>query len=115
MAQAKAQKMVRVDPVKVDSKHYTVEFENDQVRVLRIKYGARDKSVMHSHPNGVGVFLTETHVKFTLPDGKSVEPTAKAGEIMWLEGGDHLPENLSGQAFEAHNLAGFRRRLHGLP
>src|SRR5712692_1718191 len=53
-------------PVKVDSKHYTVEFENDQVRVLRIKYGARDKSVMHSHPNGVGVFLTETHVKFTL-------------------------------------------------
>ena len=24
------------DPVKVDAKHYKVEFENDQVRVLRI-------------------------------------------------------------------------------
>jgi len=89
------------DPVKVDSKHYTVEFENDQVRVLRIKYGAQEKSVMHGHPNGVGVFLTEAHVRFTLPDGKVEEPKSKAGETMWLEGGDHLPENLSSKVFEA--------------
>ena len=27
------------DPTKVDSKHYKVVFENDQVRVLRITYG----------------------------------------------------------------------------
>ncbi len=38
------------DPVKVDSKHYKVELENDQVRVLRINYGAGEKSVMHEHP-----------------------------------------------------------------
>jgi len=31
------------DPVKVDSKHYTVEFENAQVRVLRIKVGPHEK------------------------------------------------------------------------
>ena len=37
---AKAQKLVQVDPVRVDPKHYSVELENDQVRVLRIKYGA---------------------------------------------------------------------------
>ena len=24
------------DPVKVDSKHYTVEFENEKIRVVRI-------------------------------------------------------------------------------
>ena len=29
------------DPVVVDPDHYAVEFENDQVRVLRIKYGQR--------------------------------------------------------------------------
>ena len=102
MAQAKTQKKaVQVDPVKVDSKHYSVEFENDQVRVLRIKYGAHDKSVMHGHPNGVAVFLTDAHFKFTLADGKTEEPESKSGEIMWLEGGEHLPENLSGKAFEA--------------
>jgi quercetin dioxygenase-like cupin family protein len=38
------------DPVQVDSKHYKVEVENEKVRVLRINYGAHEKSVMHSHP-----------------------------------------------------------------
>ena len=31
------------DPVKVDPKHYKVELENKQVRVLRINYGPREK------------------------------------------------------------------------
>jgi quercetin dioxygenase-like cupin family protein len=44
------------DPVQVDSKHYKVEFENEQVRVLRITYGPHEKSVMHEHPNAVAVF-----------------------------------------------------------
>ncbi len=35
------------DATKVDSTHYEVEFENDQVRVLRITYGPGEKSVMH--------------------------------------------------------------------
>jgi hypothetical protein len=30
------------DPVTVDPKHYTVELENEKVRVLRIKYGPRE-------------------------------------------------------------------------
>src|SRR6476660_9262236 len=44
------------DPVKLDPKHYNVEIENEQVRVLHVNYGAREKSVMHSHPDGVAVF-----------------------------------------------------------
>ena len=50
-AQPKAQ-----DPVKVDPKHYKVEAENKQVRVLRISYGPHEKSVMHGHPATVAVF-----------------------------------------------------------
>ena len=30
MAEAKAQKLTHADPVKVDSKHYTVEMENEK-------------------------------------------------------------------------------------
>ena len=45
MAQAKAQKVAHADPVKVDSKHYTVEVENEKVRVLRIKYGPHEKAM----------------------------------------------------------------------
>jgi len=83
------------DPVKVDPKHYKVEFENDRVRVLRITYGPHEKSVMHSHPSGVAVFLTDSHGKFTYPDGKSVERDSKAGQVRWATGETHLPENLS--------------------
>lgn len=88
------------DPVKVDPKHYTVEFENDQVRVLRITYGPGEKSVMHEHPAGVAVFLTDHDVKFTLPNGKMEEGHRKAGEIEWTAAGKHLPENLSDQPLE---------------
>ena len=83
------------DAVKVDPNHYKVEFENAQVRVLRIHYGPHEKSVMHSHPNLVVTFLSDSHVKFTMPDGKSVERSGKAGETMWMPAETHLPENLS--------------------
>jgi hypothetical protein len=42
------------DPINVDPKHYKVEMENDRVRVLRIRYGPHEKSVMHGHPPSVG-------------------------------------------------------------
>ena len=88
------------DAVKVDPKHYKVQFENDQVRVLRIQYGPGEKSVMHGHPDSVQVFLTDCHVKFTFPNGKTEERNAKAGETMWESAVKHLPENLDDKPFE---------------
>jgi quercetin dioxygenase-like cupin family protein len=88
------------DPVKVDPKHYKVEFENEQVRVLRISYAAGEKSVMHEHPASVAVFLTDGQVKFTTPDGKSREVPAKAGSTQWTPAGKHLPENIGDKPFE---------------
>ena len=89
------------DAVKVDPKHYKVEFENANVRVLRIHYGAHEKSVMHHHPDSVVTFLTDAHVKFTLPDGTSTEHTVKAGDVQWNAAGSHLPENLGDTPMEA--------------
>lgn len=95
------QKMARVqDPAKVDPKHYKVEFENDHVRVLRISYGPHEKSVMHDHQDSVAVFLTDHHVKFTFPDGKTEERHAKAKQVILHPAGKHLPENLSEKPFE---------------
>ena len=88
------------DPVLADSKHYRVEFENDQVRVLRARYGPGEKSVMHAHPNALAVFVTDAHVKFTFPDGKSQETTNKAGTVMWTPATVHLPENVGDQPLE---------------
>lgn len=88
------------DPVVVDSAHYKVEFENEQVRVLRITYGPNEESVMHYHPEGVGVFLSDGKAKFTLPDGQTAEQEFKAGQAMWTEAGQHLPQNTTDQPFE---------------
>jgi hypothetical protein len=57
MATARIPQPTAEDPVKVDPRHYKVEFENERVRVLRIKYGPGEKSVMHSHPESITVFL----------------------------------------------------------
>lgn len=81
------------DPVKVDSKHYTVVSENDQVRILKVHYGPGEKSVMHSHPNLVAVFLNDSKGQFTFPDGKKQEFTAKAGDAQYEAAVTHLPEN----------------------
>lgn len=88
------------DPIKADSTHYKVEFENEQVRVLRVKVGPKEKSIMHTHPNAVAIFMTDVNGKFTFPDGKSEETSRKAGDVLWTPATTHLPENMSDQAFE---------------
>ena len=88
------------DAAKADAKHYKVEFENDQVRVLHVTYGPHEKSVQHSHPDSVVIFLTDAHVKFWLADGKSREATPKAGSSMWAPAETHTPENLEAKPME---------------
>jgi quercetin dioxygenase-like cupin family protein len=95
-----ASSIMAQDPVKVDAKHYTVEFENSQVRVLRIKYGPHEKSVMHRHPNAVAIFVTDANTTFTLPKGDPQVINSKAGETRWTPAGLHLPENTGDQPFE---------------
>lgn len=81
------------DAVKVDPKHYSVVTENDQVRILKVHYGPHEKSVMHSHPATVAVFLTDAKGTFTFPDGKKEDFNIKAGQSQYSAAGTHLPEN----------------------
>jgi len=82
------------DAAKVDSKHYTVMSENEKVRILKVHYGPHEKSVMHSHPNAVAVFLTDSKVRFAYPDGKTEDMSTKAGDARYTPSMVHLPENL---------------------
>ncbi len=88
------------DAVKVDPKHYSVVSENDQVRILKVHYGPHEKSVMHSHPNTVAVFLTDAKGTFTFPDGKKQDFAVKAGDSQYSLAGTHLPENTGDKAME---------------
>jgi quercetin dioxygenase-like cupin family protein len=88
------------DAVKVDPKHYSVISENDQVRILKVHYGPQEKSVMHSHPDTVAVFLTDAKGQFTFPDGKKQEFTVKAGDAQYSAAATHLPENTGDKDME---------------
>ena len=73
-----------LDPVKVDPKDYKVEFENSQVRVVRVKIGAHQKVPLHEHVlNRVVVYLTDQNGSMTTPDGKTEIAQHKAGEVSW--------------------------------
>jgi quercetin dioxygenase-like cupin family protein len=83
-----------------DPQHYTVDAEDDRVRVLRIRYGPKERSVMHSHPAAVAIALTPAHVRFTFPDGTTQELQMEGGQTVLTPAGDHLPENLTDRPFE---------------
>ncbi len=89
-----------LDAAKVDPKHYKVVVDNDQVRVLRARYGPHEKSVMHGHPAAVAVFMTDGQIKFTLPDGTSQDVSMKAHDAMWEDATKHLPENVGDTPYE---------------
>jgi quercetin dioxygenase-like cupin family protein len=84
------------DPVKVAPKQCKVEFENDQVRVLRWKVGPHEKVPMHEHPALLSIALTGGHTKFTLADGKTKESRTRAGQVTWSAAEKHSSENLGG-------------------
>ena len=88
------------DATKVDPKHYTLVSENAYSRIVKAHYGPGEKSVMHSHPDLVAVFLTDGKVKFSYPDGKTEEREVKAGDAMFTPATVHLPENIGDKAFD---------------
>jgi quercetin dioxygenase-like cupin family protein len=88
------------DPTKVEPKHYKLDFENDRVRVVSVTYGPHEKSALHDHPGGVGVSITEAHLRFTDENGKVREVYSKAGEARWYPPFKHRVENLGDTTYQ---------------
>jgi hypothetical protein len=86
------------DAVTADPKHYSIAFENDVARFLRVKYGPGERSVMHRHLPGCVIFLTAQTMNFTLPDGTTEPASVPAGALGCSDGNVHLPENIGGEA-----------------
>jgi hypothetical protein len=82
------------DAVTADPKHYSVSFENDVARFLRVKYGPGEKSVMHRHLPGCVIFLTDQTFHFTVPDGSGGPASVPAGALGCSDGNVHLAENI---------------------
>ena len=71
----------KLDPTVVDAKHYKVELENDQVRILRVHYDPHDKGERHEHIlNRVVLYLND-------------QPGAKQDEVRLSGAGTHTEQN----------------------
>lgn len=89
------------DPTKVEPKHYKLNFENDRVQVVSVHYGPHEQSVLHDHPGGVVVSLTEAHLRLIDENGKVREVFSKAGEVRWYPAFKHRVENLGDTPYDA--------------
>jgi quercetin dioxygenase-like cupin family protein len=96
-----AQVALAQDPTKVEPKHYKLNFENDRVQVVSVHYGPHEQSVLHDHPGGVVVSLTEAHLRFIDENGKVREVYSKAGEVRWYPPFKHRVENLGDTTYDA--------------
>jgi hypothetical protein len=84
------------DEVAVDPGIAKVEFENEQVRVVRVSYSAAHQSShMHSHPARFMVTLTPNDIRSTLPNGTSTTSKRDANVFAWSEPITHSVENLA--------------------
>src|SRR5215471_18165337 len=88
------------NPLQVESAHYRLAFENEAVQVVYIHYGPHEKSVLHQHPAGVVVNLTDGHLRFTDQAGATQEVRAIHGEARWFPAVKHKVENLSNISYD---------------
>ncbi len=90
-----------LDPVKVDPKHYKVEFENDQVRVTRVTFGPHEAAPMHEHQlKRIVLYLTDAKTKITNADGTVDDTPHKAGDIVTGAAAKHTELNLTDHKVE---------------
>ena len=89
------------DPVKVDSGHYKVFFENAGVRVLKISYRPGETSTMHQHPDSLVIVLAPSTVRFETPDGKTEERDLPMESGLYAPAATHRPANAGKTQMEA--------------
>jgi len=84
----------KVPLTELDEKNETIEFENDHVRVLRVKTGPGEKRRHRKRLDRVLVWLSDAHEKRTASDGTTREVKHRAGDVAFREASEHALENL---------------------
>jgi hypothetical protein len=94
--QAQAQNL---PPVMADNQN--VVFENEKLRIRRVKYAPHEKLLMRTFPATLEINLTVAHLTVTYADGKTQSIEARPGQILSFAGTERMPENLSDFPYEA--------------
>jgi hypothetical protein len=86
------------EAVTADPDHYSVEWENDAVRLVRVNYGPGERSVLHNHPAYCFVALGEGSWLMTDPEGVITDLPTTHGQFACADAEAHLPENEGSEA-----------------
>jgi len=70
-----------------------IEFENDRVKVTRVKAGQRGQSVHSTRHDRLIIYIQGGYVRRT-EGGQHEEIRRKAGDVVWRESSQHQVENL---------------------
>ena len=87
-------------PTALDPAHFRLILENDHVKVIRVRLGPHEKSMVMEIPAHVMTCLTDQHVRISRPRGKPAERSQKAGYTGWLDRDEYGLENLADQPAE---------------
>ena len=93
------------DAVTADSRHYSVEFENDIVRVLRVRLGAGESAPAHTHSAYCAIELSDS----SLREGTGPVSESKAGQVFCGDALSHAPQNV-GKALAESIVVEFKNR-----
>jgi hypothetical protein len=94
------------DPFRVAARNYTLEFENDWVKIARVRYKPHDKTVLHDHPSAPVVYVYVTdggRLKFAHEEyGPMIRKPVQAGALRYNRGRaeKHTVEELDGVSSE---------------
>jgi quercetin dioxygenase-like cupin family protein len=81
------------DAVAADPARYAVLNENDVAQMIRVKFPAGAKSVMHSHPAGCAIFYKDATLKTTSPAGEVRTHNYRQGDVTCGDAHSHVLEN----------------------
>jgi beta-alanine degradation protein BauB len=90
----------RHDPLKIDPKHYRLDYENEHVRAIRLTLKADEAVPMHDDVDALAVCIQECHLRFTWPNGHIQDVHMESGETRWLYGDTHSTRNLNTNPME---------------
>jgi len=74
-------------------------FENDRVRVLRVRHEGRERHPHTSRNDRLIIYLNSGHVKRTEND-KEEEIRHEAGDVVWSDASEHQIDNLNESGHE---------------
>ena len=90
------------DPLAVDARHFKLEMDNNQVRVLRLRLGKGEKTATYQEVfEYLLVPLTAAQVKTADAKGVVKEAAYRKGEVQWQMPGTGADENAGSGPYEA--------------